>query len=161
MAKTLSEASEEYVKLVEDAVAETGLDRMGVDFQVYDLLKTKNEVVRVSRANEIAEILSNREDLVIVAICENAFSRVDERTQRLWIESALTKVSYDSEKEKLVIGGEPTIVVPLGMYHKYGNVAVDMAELEQLTLQQIRDEEAEEKERRKKRKRIRRNNETV
>ena len=57
MAKTLSVASEEYVKLVNEVVAETGLDRMGVDFQVYNLLKTKNEVVRVQKANEIAEIL--------------------------------------------------------------------------------------------------------
>lgn len=149
MAKTLSEASEEYVKLVEEAVAETGLDRMGVDFQVYNLLKTKNEVVRIQKANEIAEILTNREDLVIVAIYEKAFDKVDEKAKRLWIEAALAKVSYDTEKDKLVIGGEPTITIPLGMYHKYEKLAVDMAELEQLTLQQIRDEEEEEKERKK------------
>ena len=149
MAKTLSEASAEYVKLVDEAVSETGLDRMGVDFQVYNLIKTKNEVVRVQKANEIAEILTNREDLVIVAVYEKAFDKVDEKTQRMWIESALTKVSYDNEKEKLVIGGEPTITIPLGMYHKYDKLAVDMAELEQLTLQQIRDEEEEEKERKK------------
>ena len=149
MAKTLSEASEEYVKLVNEAVSETGLDRMGVDFQVYNLLKTKNEVVRVQKANEIAEILTNRDDLVIVAIFEKAFDKVDEKTRRMWIESALTKVSYDSEKDKLVIGGEPTITIPLGMYHKYDKLAVDMAELEQLTLQQIRDEEEEEKAKKK------------
>ena len=149
MAKTLSAASEEYVKLVEEAVAETGLDRMGVDFQVYNLLKTKNEVVRVQKANEIAEILTNREDLVIVAIYEKAFDKVDVKAQRIWLESALAKVSYDSEKDKLVIGGEPTLTIPLGMYHKYDKLAVDMAELEQLTLQQIRDEEAEEKEKQK------------
>ena len=158
MAKTLSEASAEYVKLVEDAVSETGLDRMGVDFQVYNLLKTKNEVVRVQRANEIAEILSNREDLVIVSLFEKAFDRVDEKTRRMWIESALTKVSYDSEKEKLVIGGEPAITVPLGMYHKYDKLAVDMAELEQLTLQQIRDEEEEEKARKKEEKKAKKQN---
>jgi hypothetical protein len=149
MAKTLSEASEDYVKLVEEVVAETGLDRMGVDFQVYNLLKTKNEVVRVQKANEIAEILTNREDLVIVSIFEKAFDKVDAKTQRLWVEAALAKVSYDTEKDKLVIGGEPTLTIPLGMYHKYDKLAVDMAELEQLTLQQIRDEEEEEKERRK------------
>ena len=149
MAKTLSVASEEYVKLVNEVVAETGLDRMGVDFQVYKLLKTKNEVVRVQKANEIAEILTNREDLVIVAIYEKAFDKVDVKAQRIWLESALAKVSYDSEKDKLVIGGEPTLTIPLGMYHKYDKLAVDMAELEQLTLQQIRDEEAEEKEKQK------------
>ena len=149
MAKTLSVASEEYVKLVNEVVAETGLDRMGVDFQVYNLLKTKNEVVRVQKANEIAEILTNREDLVIVAIYEKAFDKVDVKAQRIWLESALAKVSYDNEKDKLVIGGEPTLTIPLGMYHKYDKLAVDMAELEQLTLQQIRDEEAEEKEKQK------------
>lgn len=149
MAKTLSTASEEYVKLVEEAVSETGLDRMGVDFQVYNLLKTKNEVVRVQKANEIAEILTNREDLVIVAIYEKACDKVDTKTVRLWIEAALAKVSYDTEKDKLVIGGEPTLTIPLGMYHKYEKLAVDMAELEQLTLQQIRDEEEEEKQRQK------------
>jgi hypothetical protein len=67
----------------------------------------------------------------------------------LWIEAALAKVSYDTEKDKLVIGGEPTLTIPLGMYHKYEKLAVDMAELEQLTLQQIRDEEEEEKQRQK------------
>ena len=149
MAKTLSVASEEYVKLVNEVVAETGLDRMGVDFQVYNLLKTKNEVVRVQKAKEIAEILTNREDLVIVAIYEKAFDKVDVKAQRIWLESALAKVSYDNEKDKLVIGGEPTLTIPLGMYHKYDKLAVDMAELEQLTLQQIRDEEAEEKEKQK------------
>lgn len=149
MAKTLSKASDEYVKLVEEAVSETGLDRMGVDFQVYNLIKTKNEVVRVQKASEIAEILTNREDLVIVSIYEKAMDRTDEKTRRMWLEAALTKVSYDSEKDKLVIGGEPTLTIPLGMYHKYDKLAVDMAELEQLTLQQIRDEEEEEKQRQK------------
>ncbi len=149
MAKTLSSASEEYVKLLKEAVAETGLDRMGVDFQAFNLIKAKNQVVKVMKANEIAELLSNREDLVIVGIYEEAFDLVDEPTKRLWLESALSQVSYDSEKGRLNIGGEPTITVTLGFYHKYNEKAVELAELEQLTLQQIRDKEEEEKERRK------------
>lgn len=148
MAKTLSTASPEYEKLVQEAVSVNGSLR-GVDFQVYNLLKTKNEVVRVQKANEIAEILTNREDLVIVSIFERAFDKVDDKTRRMWIESALSQVAFDTEKEKVVIGGEPTITVPLGMYHKYDKLAVDMAELEQLTLQQIRDEDEEEKARKK------------
>lgn len=149
MAKTLSSASEEYVKLLKEAVAETGLDRMGVDFQAFNLIRTKNQVVKVMKANEIAELLTNREDLVIVGIYEKAFDLVDEATKRLWLESALSQVSYDSEKDKIVIGGEPTITVTLGFYHKYNEKAVELAELEQLTLQQIRDQEKEEKERKK------------
>ena len=89
MAKTLSTASEEYVKLVEEAVSETGLDRMGVDFQVYNMLNPKKEIIRVQRANEVAEILSNRQDLVIISIAEEIFDMVDEKTRRMWVEDAL------------------------------------------------------------------------
>ena len=111
MAKTLSEASEEYVKLVEEAVSETGLDRMGVDFQVYNMLNPKKEIIRVQRANEVAEILSNRQDLVIVSIAEEIFDMVDEKTRRMWVEDALSNVSYDSEKEKLLIGKDRLITI--------------------------------------------------
>lgn len=149
MAKTLSTASEEYVKLVKEAVAETGLDKMGVDFQVFNLVKSNNCVTKIMKANEITELMTNRDDLVIVGIYERAYDLVDDRTKRLWIEAALTQVAYDSEKDKILIGKEPTITVTLGFYHKYDNVAVQMAELEQLTLQQIKDEDEEEKERKK------------
>lgn len=149
MAKTLSSASEEYVKLVKEAVAETGLDRMGVDFQVFNLIKANNSVTKIMKANEITELMTNRDDLVIVGIYERAFDLVDDKTRRMWLESALSQVSYDNEKGKILIGKEPTITVTLGFYHKYDNVAVQMAELEQLTLQQIKDEDEEKKEQQK------------
>ena len=149
MAKTLSSASDEYVKLVAEAVAETGLNKQGVDFQVYNLLKAKGNVIKLQKANEIAELLSNREDLVVIAIYEKAFDKWDDKTKRLVIESYLSQVSYDSEKSRVNIGQEPTITITLGFYHKYDKLAVDTAELEQITLQQIRDEEEEEKKRKK------------
>lgn len=149
MARTLSEASSEYVKLVEDSVAETGLDRMGVDFQVYNMLNPKKEVIRIQRASEVAEILSNRSDLVIVVIAEEIFDKVDDKTKRLWIEDALSNVAYDSEKEKILIGKEPMVSTTLGMYHKYGQLSIEMAELRLLTLQQYLDEKKEEEDRKK------------
>ena len=149
MAKTLSEASEEYVKLVEEAVSETGLDRMGVDFQVYNMLNPKKEIIKVQRANEVAEILSNRQDLVIISIAEEIFDLVDEKTRRMWVEDALSNVSYDSEKEKLLIGKEPMISTTFSMYNKYGQLSIDMAELKLLTLEQYLDKKKEEEERRK------------
>lgn len=149
MAKTLSVASEEYVKLVNEVVAETGLDRMGVDFQVYNILNPKKEVIKVQRANEVAEILSNRQDLVIISIAEEIFDLVDEKTRRLWAEDALSNVSYDSEKEKLLIGKEPMISTTFGMYNKYGQLSIDMAELKILTLEQYLDKKKEEEERKK------------
>lgn len=148
MAKTLSTASEEYVKLVEEAVAENS-NLQFIDFQVFNLVRAKNSMVKVMKANEIAELLSNREDLVIVGIYEKGFDRLDDERKRLLIEMALSQVSYDSEKEKVNIGAEPAINLTLGFYHKYHDTAVEVAELEQLTLQQIADEEKEEKERKK------------
>ena len=149
MAKTLSTASDDYVKLVEDAVAETGLDRMGVDFQVYNMLNPKKEIIRIQRASEVAEILSNRSDLVIVVIAEEIFDKVDEKTRRIWLEDALSNVSYDTEKDKILIGKEPMLSTTLGMYHKYGNLSIEMAELRLLTLQQYLDEKKEEEDRKK------------
>ena len=149
MARTLTIASDEYVKLVSEAVAETGLDRQGVDFQVYNLIKAKGSVIKLMKANEVSELLSNREDLVIVALYEEAFDKWDDKTKRLIIESYLTQISYDSDKGKVNIGQEPTITITLGFYHKYDKLAVEMAELEQLTLQQIRDEEEDRKKKEK------------
>ena len=148
MAKTLSSASEEYVKLLKEVVAETRLDKC-VDFQAFNLIKAKGRVVKVTKANEVAELLTNREDLVVVGIYEKAFDLVDEQTRRLWLESALSQVSYDYDKGKITIGDEPEITLTLGFYNKYHNKAVELAELELLTLQQIQDQEKEEKERRK------------
>ena len=149
MAKTLSAASEEYVKLVEEAVAETGHDRKGVDFKVYNMLNARKEVIKVQRANEAAEILSNGQDVVIISIAEEIFDLVDEKTRRLWVEDALSNVSYDSEKEKLLIGKEPMISTTFGMYNKYGQLSIDMAELKLLTLEQYLDKKKEEEERKK------------
>jgi hypothetical protein len=48
------------------------------------------------------------------------------------------------EKDKISLN-TPIVAVPLGYYQKYGNVAVQKAELALLTIQQIQDEEKERK----------------
>jgi hypothetical protein len=121
-----------------------GLTQMGVEFQALNAKKAK-EVVKVSKASEITEILSNKESLVIVIVYEDAFDRVDEKTRWMWIRMALDCVSYDPEKDKISLT-TPVVSVPLGFYHKYGNVAVQNAELALLTIQQIQDQEKERKE---------------
>ena len=75
---------------------------------------------------------------------EDAFDRVDEATQVMWLRSELSKVSYDSEKDKVVIGA-PMISVPLYFYQKFGNVALQNAELALHTIQQLEDEEKQRK----------------
>ena len=143
MAK-LSMASPDIEKLVYDVANEMGLIQMGVEVQALNIKKSK-EVVKISKANEVTEILSDKENLVVVIVYEAAFDRVDDKNKWMWVRMALDCVSFDMEKNKLSLT-TPMVSVPLGFYQKYGNVAVQNAELALLTIQQIQDEEKEKKE---------------
>ena len=149
-------ASPDLEKLVQEVAQEMGLTQMGVEFQALNAKKAK-EIVKVSKANEVTEILSDKENLVVIIAYEEAFDRVDEKTRWMWIRMALDCVSYDPEKDKISLS-TPTITVPLGFYQKYGNVAVQNAELALLTIQQIQDEERERKEAEKALKKARKQN---
>ena len=137
-------ASPDIQELVQEVANEMGLTQMGVEFQALNIKKSK-EVVKVQKANEVTEILSDRETLVVVIVYEEAFDRVDEKERWMWIRQALDRVTYDAEKDKVSLV-TPMVSVPLGFYPKYGNVALQNAELALLTIQQIEDEEKQRKE---------------
>jgi hypothetical protein len=140
--KKYSEVSEEIDNLVNDISNELGLFNYGVDFQPICVAKAK-EVCKVVKANELAEHVSQREDLVFVICYEDAFDLVDEKTRYMWLRMAMETVSYDTEKMKINIGG-PTINVPLGFAEKYGNEAIDSAKLSLYTIAQIEERKKEE-----------------
>lgn len=144
MAKSLTQASPEYVDLVKEVVA-TKSNLNYIEFQVYNIKKSKKDVIKVQKANELVELALDKEDLVVVSLYERAFDLVDDQTKRLWIENAINAVRYDMEKEKVVIDAGPTINVGLGMYHAYGDVIIQKLELAALTLQQIEDQDKEKK----------------
>ena len=140
--KKYSEVSEEIDNLVNEISNELGLFNYGVDFQPICVAKAK-EVCKVVRANELAEHVSQREDLVFVICYEDAFDLVDEQTRYMWLRMAMETVSYDTEKMKINIGG-PTITVPLGFAEKYGNAAIDSAKLSLYTIAQIEEKKKDE-----------------
>lgn len=144
MAKSLTQASPEYVDLVKEVVA-TKSNLNYIEFQVYNIKKSKKDVIKVQKANELVELALDKEDLVVVSLYERAFDMVDDQTKSLWIENAINAVRYDMEKEKVVIDAGPTINVGLGMYHAYGDVIIQKLELAALTLQQIEDQDKEKK----------------
>lgn len=137
-------ASPDTERLVQEVAQEMGLIQMGVEFQALNIKKAK-EVVKVQKASEVTEILSDKENLVVVICYEDAFDRVDEKERWMWIRQALDKVSYDPERDKISLT-TPMVSVPLGFYQKYGNLALQNAELALLTIQQIEDEVRERKE---------------
>ena len=144
MAKNLTQASPEYVDLVKK-VAKTKSNLEYIEFQVYNLKKSKKDVVKVQKASELVELALDKEDLVVVSIYERAFDMVDEQTKELWIENAINAIHYDMEKERVIIDAGPTINVGLGMYHTYGDIIIQKLELAALTLQQIEDADKEKK----------------
>lgn len=134
-------ASPEIQKLVQDIATENGLAQF-VKFQALTVEKSK-EVVKVKKANGETEALTDKE--VIVLVYEKAFDKVDEATQILWLRSEMSKVYYDSEKEKVIVGGEPIISIPLGFLEKHGENAINKAKLAIHVISQIEDEERERK----------------
>lgn len=144
MNRKLREASEEYVKLVKQVADEIGIGKY-VEMNVFDMMKSNKDVIKVKKTSEPMEVKLDGEDMIDVYIYEAAFDLVEEKTQRLWIENALCQVAYDMEKGKLIIGKEPSITLPLGMYNKYKDIAVQQLELAALTVQQIKEKEKEAK----------------
>ena len=137
-----SKVSEELDNLVNEISNELGLFNYGVDFEPICVSKAK-EVCKVVRANELAEHISERQDLVFVICYEDAFDLVDDKTKYMWLRMAMETVSYDTEKMKINIGG-PVISVPLGFAEKYGTEAINTAKLGLYTIAQIEDKKKEE-----------------
>lgn len=136
------DALEEIEEIVTEIANELGLAQYGVDFQALGVKKAK-EVCKVIKANELAEHISKREDLVFVIYYEDAFEMVDYNTKYMWLKMVMDTVSYDFEKGKINIGG-PIISVPLGFAEKYGQEAIDSAKLGLYTIAQITEKKKEE-----------------
>lgn len=141
MAKFSKDLDEGLVKKVENFSSLMGFDHV-MEIKPIALLKTKKEVGVIVRGGELTGIFTGRPDIVAVALYEPAFLRVDEETQNMWIESLMSQISFDYEKDKISIN-KPEINIPIGIYRKYGNVATQKAELALMTIEQIAQEEEE------------------
>lgn len=136
-------ASPEVEKLVQDVAREMNLIQQGLEFQTLCTSKSK-EIVKVSKAGEVAEVMSDKENLIAVIVYEDAFEMADEKARAMWVRMELDKISYDEEKNKVTLSA-PVISVTLGCYQKYGNVATQHAELALLTIQQLEEAEKQRK----------------
>lgn len=147
-ARDLDEALEKKVK---DLSIEMGLKANGISVEAIRLKKSKTTVGEVVKGNDLVKLFTGDDNFIAVALYEDAFNLVDEQTQTFWIESLLNQISYDSEKDQIVIT-KPELAISTGMYHKYKNVAVEKTELALLTIKQIDDMKKQAKEDEKARK---------
>ena len=147
-ARDLHDGLERKVKSMAQSI---GLTDMGVNVDAIRLKKSKNLIGEVVQGNDLAKLYAGEDNLVAVALYEDAFLCVDDQTQNLWIEGLLAQISYDEEKEKVTIT-KPELQMSLGMYRKYGNVATQKYELALMTVQQLNEKSKAEKESKKKKK---------
>lgn len=136
-------ASPEVEKLVQEVAQEMGLVQQGLEFQALCTTKAK-DIVKVSKAGEVAEVVSDKENLLVVVVYEDAFDVVDEKTRYMWTRMALDSVVYDSEKNKVTLS-VPMLTMTLGCYQKFGNTATQHAELALHTIQQLEEAEKQRK----------------
>lgn len=151
MGKFSRDLDEDLEKKVKTFAREMHITDWGINVEAIRLKKSKKEIGCVLKANDLVSLFTGDESLVAVALYEEAFMRVDEQTQDMWIRSLLNQISYDGEKDKIIIT-KPELQVSLGIYREYGKVAVDKAELQLITLAQIEEEEKERKANSKKKK---------
>ena len=118
----------------------------GLKFITIEPIKliSKKAYGEVKKSDELTALFTGDPDMVAVAINEELFLLLDEQSQDVLIDSLLATISYDDEKEKVVLT-KPELNIGIGMYHKYKDIAVQKAELAYYTLQQIEEKKKEEK----------------
>jgi len=136
MGKYARDLDENLEKKVKQIAKEVGLIDCGISIEAIRLRKSKKNVGEIVQGNDLVKLFTGEENLVAIALYEEAFLLVDDQTQNIWIENLISQISYNEEKEKVVIT-KPELQVGIGMYHKYGNIAVQKAELALMTIQQI------------------------
>jgi len=141
MAKIFS-TSEDIEELAINKFNETGLAQVGLNLKVMSITKSKN-LLKVSRGSATTEFLTGQADTIHMVIYEEAFDRMDDKSKEMLMEGALSNVSYDSEKDKIIIESNPNVEL-YRMRRKYPNY-IDVHEAGYLAIRQLEEEEKEKK----------------
>lgn len=119
---------------------ETDLDNV-INLKIISTPKAKT-ILKVQRANATTHFLTQKD--VIVTVYEEAFDRLTDEHKAILLEGILSNVSYDSEKDKMLV--ETDIAKEIfRMRRKFPNY-VDILEEAYIVINQIEDEEQERKE---------------
>ena len=139
MAK-LFETNEELVDLIHRKFEETGLGAMGVKLKVLSITKQK-EIIKISKTSATTAFLTHKD--IQITVFEEPFERLSIDMKERIIETALSNVWYDSEKDKLNVETNPFVQL-YSMRKKYPMILDDF-ETAHLTIQQLEEEEKERK----------------
>lgn len=140
MAK-IFETDQSIQELVKERFAASGLEEVGLNLRVMSVTKQR-EVVKANKAADATEFLINKPGTVQVFIYESVFNNLDYDTQIFLIDLALSNISYNSEKDKIVVDSNPYNSL-FKARQKVGDSAIDMLESSYLAIKQYEDDNKE------------------
>ena len=156
MAK-LFKTSDDIYEFITNEWSNTENSKIGVRLKVISTQKAK-QILKLSKASATTEYLIREQDVLTLVVYEEAWDRLSEMNKSLLLKGIFSVVSYDTEKERLIIDNRPYADL-FNMRHtkdangneyldKYDNALETCA----LLLQQIEDEQKQAKEEEKVRK---------
>jgi len=143
------ETSADIAELCQAKWEETSLPQMGMNLKIMSVVKGK-DVLKVGRANATTEFLTKNSDIITLYVYEEAFERLSDEFKLKLMEGVLSNVSYDTEKDKLVVDNSRYGEL-LRMKRKYPNYC-EIIETSVMVIDQIAEEERQRKEEEKARK---------
>lgn len=149
-----TKATEETNEMVTKISQDLGLEGYGVEFEAIYVKKAK-EVCKVVKANDYTKYKAEKEDLVFVVCYEDFFEGIDSMGHAYASEDdkfkalrlAMEQVSFDPEKEKLIIGCN-SVLLPVG-YCINNDDAVRSALYNATIMAKIQQDKKEEEDKRK------------
>lgn len=156
MAK-LFKTSDDIYEFITNEWSNTENSKIGVRLKVISTQKAK-QILKLSKASATTEYLIREQDVLTLVVYEEAWDRLSEMNKILLLKGIFSVVSYDTEKERLIIDNRPYADL-FNMRHTKdanGNEYLDQydnaLETCALLLQQIEDEQKQAKEEEKARK---------
>ena len=156
MAK-LFKTSDDIYEFITNEWNNTENSKIGVRLKVISTQKAK-QILKLSKASATTEYLIREQDVLTLVVYEEAWDRLSEMNKILLLKGIFSVVSYDTEKERLIIDNRPYADL-FNMRHTKdanGNEYLDQydkaLETCSLLLQQIEDEQKQAKEEEKARK---------
>ena len=156
MAK-LFKTSDDIYEFITNVWSNTESSKIGVRLKVISTQKAK-QILKLSKASATTEYLIREQDVLTLVVYEEAWDRLSEMNKILLLKGIFSVVSYDTEKERLIIDNRPYADL-FNMRHTKdanGNEYLDQydnaLETCALLLQQIEDEQKQAKEEEKVRK---------
>ena len=136
MKKFARDLSDELKSKVKKMADELGITSSGIQIEPIRMTKSKKDFGVVMKSSDLVTLFTGNDSLVVVALFEDLFDIIDEKSQEILIRSLLDQIVYDMDKDKITIN-KPEIQLMQSVYAKYGDDATQTMEAALAGIQQL------------------------